>query len=84
MQNNLPQDLIHQLQLGILLRSSFRSKEIIVVTTILDPQEASKEDLAKLYRSRWNQELDLRDIKVSIKRGEVVVVGTDLAHDDRS
>jgi hypothetical protein len=45
----------------------FRSKEIVVVTTILDPQEASKEDLAKLYRSRWNQELDLRDIKVSLQ-----------------
>lgn len=45
----------------------FRSKEVVVVTTILDPQEASKEDLATLYRSRWNQELDLRDIKVSLQ-----------------
>ena len=45
----------------------FRCKEIIVVTTILDPQVASKEDLASLYRSRWNQELDLRDIKVSLQ-----------------
>jgi hypothetical protein len=36
----------------------FRSKSIVVVTTILDPQEATKEDLATLYRARWNNELD--------------------------
>ena len=45
----------------------FRTKEIVVVTTILDPEEATKEDLANLFRSRWNQELDLRDIKVSLQ-----------------
>jgi hypothetical protein len=45
----------------------FRTKELIVVTTILDPQEATKEDLASLYRSRWSQELDLRDIKISLQ-----------------
>lgn len=41
----------------------FRTKTMIVVTTILDPKEASKDDLARLYRARWNQELDLRSIK---------------------
>ncbi|MEZ6103813.1 MAG: IS4 family transposase [Pirellulaceae bacterium] len=45
----------------------FRTKEIIVVTTILDPNEASKEDLANLFRSRWNHELDLRNIKVTLQ-----------------
>ncbi len=45
----------------------FRTKEIIVVTTLLDPEAATKEDLASLYRSRWSQELDLRDIKVSLQ-----------------
>jgi len=38
-------------------QAGFRSKEIIVVTNLLDPMEYSKEDLAELYRARWNQEM---------------------------
>jgi hypothetical protein len=30
----------------------FRTREIVVVTTLLDPEQASKEDLASLYRAR--------------------------------
>jgi hypothetical protein len=45
----------------------FRTKEIIVVTTLLDPEATTKEDLASLYRSRWSQELDLRDIKITLQ-----------------
>jgi len=41
----------------------FRTKAIVVVTTLLDPTETTKEDLASLYRARWNNELDLRSIK---------------------
>ena len=48
-------------------QKGFRTKEIIVVTTLLDPDEATPEDLASLYRSRWNQELDIRDIKVTLQ-----------------
>ena len=45
----------------------FRTKQIIVVTTLLDPKAVTKEDLASLYRSRWSQELDIRDIKISLQ-----------------
>jgi hypothetical protein len=45
----------------------FRTKAIVVVTTLLDPQETTKEDLATLYRARWNNELDLRSIKFTMK-----------------
>jgi Transposase DDE domain len=41
----------------------FRTKVLVVVTTLLDPVEYTKEDLADLYRQRWNNELDLRSIK---------------------
>lgn len=41
----------------------FRTKVIIVVTTLLDPVQYPKEDLADLYRQRWNNELDLRSVK---------------------
>lgn len=41
----------------------FRTKVIIIVTTLLDPKQYSKEDLADLYRQRWNNELDIRSLK---------------------
>src|SRR3954454_3123364 len=45
----------------------FRTRSIVVVTTILDPEQASAEELASLYRARWNNELDLRSIKVTLQ-----------------
>jgi len=45
----------------------FRTRSIVVVTTLLDPEQASKEELASLYRARWNNELDLRSIKVTLQ-----------------
>ena len=41
----------------------FRTRVFVVVTTLLDPEQYSKEDLAELYRARWHNELDLRSIK---------------------
>jgi hypothetical protein len=45
----------------------FRTRSVVVVTTILDPDQASAEELASLYRARWNNELDLRSIKVTLQ-----------------
>jgi hypothetical protein len=45
----------------------FRTKFIVVVTTLLTPEQASKEELATLYRARWNNELDLRSIKITMQ-----------------
>src|SRR4051812_15699469 len=45
----------------------FRTRSVVVVTTLLDPEQASKEELASLYRARWNNELDLRSIKVVLQ-----------------
>src|SRR4051812_16913892 len=36
----------------------FRTRSVVVVTTLLDPQQVSKEDLAELYRARWHAEKD--------------------------
>jgi hypothetical protein len=44
-------------------RDGFRVDELVLVTTLLDPQEYTKEELADLYLERWNIELDLRSIK---------------------
>jgi hypothetical protein len=45
----------------------FRSRSIVIVTTLLDPVQTTKEDLAELYRARWNNELDLRSIKCTMQ-----------------
>ena len=48
-------------------QAGFRTRSVVVVTTLLDPAQASREDLASLYRARWNNELDLRSIKVTLQ-----------------
>jgi hypothetical protein len=45
----------------------FRTRVIVVVTTMLDPEQVSREELASLYRARWNNELDLRSIKITLQ-----------------
>jgi hypothetical protein len=45
----------------------FRTTSIVVVTTLMDPRQTTKEDLATLYRARWNNELDLRSIKSTMQ-----------------
>jgi hypothetical protein len=49
----------------------FRTKSIVIVTTLLDPRQTTKEDLARLYRARWNNELDLRSIKSTMQMHEL-------------
>ncbi len=50
-----------------MVQPGFRTKQVIVVTTLLDPETVTKDDLASLYRSRWSQELDIRDIKITLQ-----------------
>jgi len=53
------------------LQPGFRTREIVVVTTLLDPKQTTKEDLAALYRARWHNELDLRSLKSAMQMGEL-------------
>jgi hypothetical protein len=41
----------------------FRTRSLVIATTLLDAEEYTKTDIAQLYRARWNVELDLRSIK---------------------
>jgi hypothetical protein len=45
----------------------FRTRVVLVATTLLDAQVYPKEDLAGLYRARWHAELDLRSIKQTMQ-----------------
>ncbi|WP_165253534.1 IS4 family transposase, partial [Paludisphaera soli] len=49
------------------VQPGFRTRSVVVVTTIRDPGQASAEELASLYRARWNNELDLRSIKITLQ-----------------
>ena len=44
-------------------RPGFRVKELVLVTTMLDAEESTKEELADLFLQRWNIELNLHSIK---------------------
>lgn len=44
----------------------FRVKTLVLVTTLLDPAEAPRQELAEVYRARWHAELDLRAIKIAL------------------
>jgi len=45
----------------------FRVQTLIIATTLLDAEEFTKDDLAQLYRARWNAELDLRSLKRTLQ-----------------
>ena len=47
-------------------QKGFRSRQLVVVTTLVDAHEISAADLATLYRHRWQAELDLRALKSTL------------------
>ena len=47
-------------------QSGFRTKSLVIATTLLDATEFGKSDLIQLYRTRWNAELDLRSLKQTL------------------
>jgi putative transposase len=44
----------------------FRTESLVVVTTLTDAQQYTKDDVAELYHQRWLVELDIRAIKVTL------------------
>jgi hypothetical protein len=44
----------------------FRTKSMIIITTLTDPAKFSKEAIAEIYGYRWNAELDIRSIKSNL------------------
>jgi len=45
----------------------FRVESLVVVTTLLDDEEYTFEDIADLYNERWHVELDIRALKMSLQ-----------------
>jgi hypothetical protein len=45
----------------------FRTRVLVVATTLLDAEQYATDDLAQLYRARWNAELDLKSLKQTLQ-----------------
>jgi hypothetical protein len=48
-----------------------RTQSLDIITTLVDADEYTKEDIAELYGFRWNVELDIRSIKSNLNLGHV-------------
>jgi len=48
-------------------RRGFRTRQLVLVTTLTDAGSYPAADLAELYRRRWQAELDLRSLKVTLQ-----------------
>jgi len=67
----LPAEItIRELRFSLEARG-FRTQVVTLATTLLDPEEYPKSELAELYRRRWQIELSFRHIKITMKMDSV-------------
>lgn len=60
-------DCVKVREVHFLIRQpGFRTREIILVTTLLDAKTYTRTQLAKLYQLRWEVEVDLRHVKTTL------------------
>jgi hypothetical protein len=59
---------VRQVRLRV-VEAGFRTKSIVVATTLLEADGASRQELTDLYRMRWQAELDLRSLKETLHLG---------------
>jgi hypothetical protein len=65
--NTLPESLtIRECRVPI-AQPGFRVKVVVIATTLLDHVAYPPSELARLYRARWNAELDLRSLKQTLQ-----------------
>ena len=63
----LPELLTLRLVRVFVTEPGFRTRRLIVVTTLLDSELYPPSALAQLYRRRWNMELSLRHLKTTLQ-----------------
>lgn len=64
---SLPDELIVRELRYRIGRAGFRVRQVTLVTTLVDAESYPLEDLAKLYRRRWEVEGHLRSLKTTMK-----------------
>jgi len=63
----LPGELTLREVLVNVRQKGFRTKELVIVTTLLDAEAYPADEIAILYRRRWQAELNLRSLKVVLQ-----------------
>ena len=63
----LPDELVVRELRAHVRQRGFRVKRVVVVTTLVDAREIPADDVAELYRRRWQAELQLRSLKVVLQ-----------------
>lgn len=67
----LPDELVLREVRVRVTQRGFRTKSVVVVTTLLDDDEYPATEIAELYRRRWWAELHLRSLKVALQMGHL-------------
>ena len=49
-----------------IVRRGYRTRTIVVATTLLDAEQFPRDEIAALYRLRWEAEINLRSLKVAM------------------
>jgi len=63
----LPEELtLREVRIRV-ARKGFRTQTLVVVTTLLNPEQYPSEEIALLYRRRWQAELHLRSLKIVLQ-----------------
>jgi hypothetical protein len=63
---SLPKTLtLREIHISVRKRG-FRTEKVILITTLLDSEVYSAEEIGELYRQRWHVELDIRNIKTQL------------------
>jgi hypothetical protein len=57
---------VRELRVAVTKRG-FRTRQLLIATTLLDAVAVPRDELTALYRARWHAELDLRSIKQSLQ-----------------
>lgn len=65
--SELPDSIAVRVIKFTLSNDGYKSKPVIIYTTLLDSDKYPKEDIIEMYRRRWEMELRLRDIKTTMK-----------------
>ena len=69
--NRLPEVLTLRLVRCRLSLPGFRTRQVIVVTTLLDSRQFPPSKLAELYYRRWSMELTLRNLKTTLQMDQL-------------
>jgi hypothetical protein len=63
---SLPQTMFVREVFVLVAQKGFRTRGIVVQTTLLDADFATGRELGQLFRCRWHVELDLRSLKITL------------------